>query len=291
MPLPGRRDGALSLFHAVLAGVVVLAMVAGYLIYSLPQARAPPKIAVSGDSVSVDYTGRFDDGTVFDTSLKGVANNNETYPKAPIYSYRPNPDRLTFTLGSGAVVQGFDENVTGMREGDTKTFRLVADLAYGPSDPSKIEVRPLLEEVKWREEMTEEVFRNAFKADPPTDYPGTLLDPVWNWTVLALPKDTATELITITRVPVLNSTLRPFGAWEATVVDVNSAANRILVRHHLTPADAGRIAVRSGTDPFLVSAVDANTFALDHNQPLGLLGSALTFTVTLVSVTKAGTRR
>lgn len=68
--------------------------------------------AKSGDTVSVNYTGRFDDGTVFDTSM--------------------NRDPLQFTIGEGQVIPGFEQAVIGMNPGESKTVKIQADQAYGP---------------------------------------------------------------------------------------------------------------------------------------------------------------
>lgn len=68
--------------------------------------------AKSGDLVKVHYTGRLDDGSVFDSS-KGR-------------------EPLEFTLGGGQVIPGFDEAVTGMNPGDEKTITIPSDQAYGP---------------------------------------------------------------------------------------------------------------------------------------------------------------
>ena len=67
--------------------------------------------ASSGDQVSVHYAGRLDDGTPFDSS--------------------DGREPLSFTLGAGQVVAGFDDAVSGMEVGETKTVRLPADQAYG----------------------------------------------------------------------------------------------------------------------------------------------------------------
>ena len=64
-----------------------------------------------GDTVHIHYTGRLDDGTVFDSS-EG---------RAP----------LTFTLGSGQVVPGFDRAATGLDVGEERTVRLEPSDAYG----------------------------------------------------------------------------------------------------------------------------------------------------------------
>jgi peptidylprolyl isomerase len=67
--------------------------------------------ATTGDTVHVHYTGRLDDGTVFDSSQ--------------------GRDPLAFTVGAGQVIPGFDDAVTGMQVGDSKTVRLGAGEAYG----------------------------------------------------------------------------------------------------------------------------------------------------------------
>jgi peptidylprolyl isomerase len=68
--------------------------------------------AKQGDTVKVHYTGRFPDGTVFDSSA--------------------GKDPLEFTLGAGQVIPGFDAGVTGMNVGDKREVQIPADQAYGP---------------------------------------------------------------------------------------------------------------------------------------------------------------
>ena len=67
--------------------------------------------AKSGDSVKVHYTGTLADGTQFDSSQ--------------------GRDPLQFTLGAGNVIPGFDQGVTDMAAGDTKTIHIPAEEAYG----------------------------------------------------------------------------------------------------------------------------------------------------------------
>lgn len=69
--------------------------------------------AASGDTVTVDYTGTLLNGTVFDTSVG----------KTP----------LTFRLGAGAVIPGFDQGVTGMKVGGKRRLTIPPSLAYGAS--------------------------------------------------------------------------------------------------------------------------------------------------------------
>lgn len=74
--------------------------------------------AKPGDKVQVHYTGKLDDGTVFDTSTD----------RAP----------LEFTIGSGQIIPGFEEAVVGMQPGESKTTRISADQAYGPYHEDRV---------------------------------------------------------------------------------------------------------------------------------------------------------
>lgn len=67
--------------------------------------------AKSGDTVAVHYTGRLENGTVFDTSREG--------------------EPIEFQLGSGTVIEGFEEAVTGMEVGEQREVRIAAEDAYG----------------------------------------------------------------------------------------------------------------------------------------------------------------
>ena len=66
----------------------------------------------AGDTVSVHYTGRLDNGTKFDSSLD-----------------RRQP--FSFKLGSGQVIAGWDQGVDGMKVGGKRTLVIPPQLAYG----------------------------------------------------------------------------------------------------------------------------------------------------------------
>jgi FKBP-type peptidyl-prolyl cis-trans isomerase 2 len=67
--------------------------------------------AKKGDKVKVHYHGRLNDGTTFDSS--------------------EGRQPLEFEVGSGMVIKGFDDGVTGMTVGDKKTISIPAEDAYG----------------------------------------------------------------------------------------------------------------------------------------------------------------
>lgn len=70
----------------------------------------------TGDTVRIHYTGRLDDGTVFDSS-------REREP-------------LEFTVGSGQIIPGLDDALSGMAVGEEKTVQIPCAQAYGEHDPN-----------------------------------------------------------------------------------------------------------------------------------------------------------
>jgi peptidylprolyl isomerase len=75
---------------------------------------ADARTARSGDTVAVHYRGTLDDGKEFDSSA--------------------GREPLSFQLGSGQVIPGFDDAVEGLEVGGKITVRLAPEEAYGPRD-------------------------------------------------------------------------------------------------------------------------------------------------------------
>lgn len=76
--------------------------------------------AASGRSVTATYTGWFVDGTQFDSNVG----------KAPI----------SFVLGQGKVIQGWELGILGMRAGGKRRLVIGSDLAYGSA--GYLDIRP-----------------------------------------------------------------------------------------------------------------------------------------------------
>jgi len=85
--------------------------------------------AKKGDTVKVHYTGKLDDGTVFDSSVER--------------------DPLEFRIGEGQVLPGFEQAIEGMNPGQSRSVNIPADQAYGP----------------YREEMVLEIEKDRFPPD------------------------------------------------------------------------------------------------------------------------------
>lgn len=72
----------------------------------------------NGDKIRAHYTGSLNDGTEFDSSR--------------------NRDPITFTVGDGTIIPGFEKAVLGHKIGDKVKVRIQPEEAYGNHDPELI---------------------------------------------------------------------------------------------------------------------------------------------------------
>ena len=85
--------------------------------------------SADGNTVKVHYTGKLEDGTVFDSS--------------------EGREPLEVKLGTQAVIPGFEKGLLGMEVGEKKTITIPSEDAYGPQ----------------RDEMIVEVNKTDFPAE------------------------------------------------------------------------------------------------------------------------------
>ncbi|XP_061668589.1 peptidyl-prolyl cis-trans isomerase FKBP3 isoform X2 [Syngnathoides biaculeatus] len=72
-----------------------------------------------GDTVSCWYTGTLEDGTIFDTNIPSAARKKkQTKP-------------LSFKVGLGRVIRGWDEGLLTMSKGETARLEIEPEWAYG----------------------------------------------------------------------------------------------------------------------------------------------------------------
>lgn len=90
-----------------------------------------------GDTVKVDYIGQLQNGIIFDTSIEDVAK------KAGLYNSNRTYTPLSFKVGSGQLIEGFDEGVIGMKVGEEKNITIPPEKAYGEYNKSLIIPIPL----------------------------------------------------------------------------------------------------------------------------------------------------
>lgn len=102
-------------------GIVVVLLVVGGLVYFTSKNKDKMveenvQVAKSGDKVSMNYTGRLEDGTVFDSNVDPKFNHVEPF---------------IFNLGAGQVIPGWDKGIVGMKVGEKKTLTILPEDAYG----------------------------------------------------------------------------------------------------------------------------------------------------------------
>lgn len=93
----------------------------------------------AGDKVHLLYTGRLEDGTVFDATGED--------------------DPIEFVAGEGQLIAGVDNAVLGMSAGDKKTVTIAPDQGYGPRRDELVEKVPisaLPDDVEVGDELTAE---------------------------------------------------------------------------------------------------------------------------------------
>ena len=74
----------------------------------------------NGDNVKVNYTGKLEDGSIFDSSIS------------------EGREPLEVKIGEGQLISGFENALIDMTEGETKTITLEPSEAYGESNPEMI---------------------------------------------------------------------------------------------------------------------------------------------------------
>jgi FKBP-type peptidyl-prolyl cis-trans isomerase len=102
---PFMNAGTLSNASAATAGAAAPQLI------SQDESTGSGNGAQLGDTLTVNYTGKLQDGTVFDTSVG----------KRPIQ----------FVLGAGQVIPGWDQGLLGMKAGGKRLLVIPADMAYG----------------------------------------------------------------------------------------------------------------------------------------------------------------
>ena len=292
----------MSPLRQILAVVIAIGVLVGlfYFLYvKQPPSPSSVKRVEPGDSAEIGYIGSFsDDGRVFDTSYQAIAKDNVSHPKAVSFSWRAQWSTFSFEVGCAdltqaaqqlskctAAIKGFDQGVRGMAVGETKRIVVPPDLGYGPSDPSKIFERPLLQHVPARVVMNETAFLDKY-GTPAVD--GLIVkDPFWTWNATV---SVSNNIITVTNSPFIGERLRPYGAWNAHAAAIDDSADNgtgvIFVQHDLSPSDARNILAHDGSDQFIITSVDPvrGVYVADYNREV--VGRTLVFDIAVVTITR-----
>ena len=121
---------------------ILVILAAAILLFSgcIGQNSGNQKTVKIGDNVSVDYIGSAN-GHIFDTSVESVAKENNL--SVHNRTYKP----ISFTVGKGQFIKGFEEGIVGMKVGESKTLIIPPDQAYGPKNSQLIQTIPIIQKV------------------------------------------------------------------------------------------------------------------------------------------------
>ncbi len=279
-----KDDAAISDWYVLLALVIAVVVVVGaYYVLFTPAPIPKIKTAQQGDSVYIDYIGYFsNDNLVFDTSLPRIAADNASYPKAFSFAWRASYQNLQFAIGDGSVIKGFDDGVRGLAVGQTTTVAVPYSEGYGPANPALIHVHNLVETVPVQQTWNESAFFTYYGQ---TAVSATnVSDPIYGWSVTV---SILGSLVTTTNSPYPGEAIRPYHAWDADVLSIDSTANNgtglITIQNHLDSTMIDKIGGKAPNgQTFYLSAVDeaAGTYTLDFNKQV--VGRTLVFQITLV---------
>lgn len=86
-----------------------------------------------GDFIKLNYTGRFEDGRIFDTTDEELAKKEEIYNPRGLYGGD------VVIVGAGHTIEGLDEDLEGKEAGYSGKVSIPPEKAFGPSNPKLIE--------------------------------------------------------------------------------------------------------------------------------------------------------
>ncbi len=296
----------------ILIVIIIAVAAAGAGIYAsgyFEEDEVEEKLRVEmGDTVTVHYTGWLEDDRiydgrrVFDTSKAEIAGE-------PTFTFdeRQRGDPFQFTVGE-RVIEGWSENVIGMREGQTKFVNIPPEKAYDTHSEDLMFTFDMEETIPVYESIHISWFESIYEMEPITNM--VVTDHFWGWekTVTSVEG----ERVNLRNEPDVGEyyhAYKPHGhGWRSRVVSIDSSSNQgigeIVVQHHVergTVVDAehiGRFNQEIGQIPDIkrvagqsqedtrgiVVDVGEDNITVDFNEEVA--GKTLRFRITVLEIQK-----
>jgi len=86
-----------------------------------------------GDFIKLNYTGKFEDGKIFDTTDEELAKKEEIFNPRGLYGGD------VVIVGAGHTIEGLDEDLEGKDVGYSGTVEIPPEKAFGPINPKLVE--------------------------------------------------------------------------------------------------------------------------------------------------------
>jgi FKBP-type peptidyl-prolyl cis-trans isomerase 2 len=122
-----------------------------------------------GDSVTIEYVGRLDDGRVFDTSDEELAREEGIDEEYSERRFEP----LTVTVGDDRVITGLQEALIGMAEGETGTITIPPAKAYGEHSEGRV---ASYDRAEFEEMIGDRELDIGFEVETEDGLPGEVVD-------------------------------------------------------------------------------------------------------------------
>ncbi|MBI5391489.1 FKBP-type peptidyl-prolyl cis-trans isomerase [Candidatus Woesearchaeota archaeon] len=255
--------------HAAIALIIVLAVAVFALRSSGPHVQ-------QGDSVSIWYTGSYENGTIFDTNIQTQAQ------KAGIYTTERKYEPFSFVVGQGQVIPGMDKAVLDMKAGQKKAVTILPEQGYGPRQ--EVQVVPFKRDINLPQSLriTYTVFSQAFQKIPVIGEQFSTPAFPWKMEVTAINR----SIITLKNLAQVGQQFYlPRVNWTSDIIKVYN--DTLFVRQNpktgdLLYATGPQGQVQQGK----IIYVDDSSYKVevDPNHPLA--GKSLVFTIELVTLQK-----
>jgi FKBP-type peptidyl-prolyl cis-trans isomerase 2 len=241
-------------------GIVYVA----YSLFSQPSAEV-------GDTVKVDYIGKLENGTVFDTSLEEVALKSGLN--------RTEYSSLEFVVGDGSLISGFEDAIIGMKKGETKTVNLDPSSAYGNIKNELILNVPKVQKIDRYIILNASEFTTLFNSDAVVgkEFNASAL----SWSVKVITSN-ITEVKVENIMKVGDAIQMPSSSWSSIVTKIDETT--IYLKQSPNVGDS--FVIPNGYSIFtgVVTNVNDVNFTINMNHPLA--GKNLIFEITLIELTK-----
>ncbi|MFP3871735.1 MAG: FKBP-type peptidyl-prolyl cis-trans isomerase [Candidatus Aenigmatarchaeota archaeon] len=267
------------------------------------------KVAEEGNTVKIHYTGRlkderiYDGWRIFDTSYYNIPDTENPKYTLTYDAEQERGEAFEFTLGEG-VIEGWNENVKGMEEGESKIFEVPPEKGYGEKNEDLVYELDPTETVPVYEKMDREKFKNIH-GEPRTNM--VVEDNFWGWekSVISMEKD----FVKLRNDPEVGKTYGVYSeeGWEIHVESIDSNADGgsgiIQVEHDISRGlkvdaevlssykekfaqipDLQRQAGQSG-EGVGIAMFNEGKIVLDFNEEVK--GKTLVFKVEVISIEKS----
>ena len=234
------------------------------------EAKSAQVPAASGDLATVNYQAMLEDGSLFYTTRKEIA-DNPALKKVTWYapgSYAAE----AVTVGKAALLPGIGEALVGMKQGESKRLTLTPEQAYGQPDPARRQEIPLTVTVPSVISLPAEEYVKRAGSFPVVDKE-LQLTPYFAAKVTAVRER---EVEMEFQVEDGKSFVEPFGT-----TSVQKSDKEIITT--LTPVIGASFPLREGSG--IIVASDGKTFSVDQNHPLA--GKTVVIDLELTALTPA----